>query len=86
MKTKTLPMVNRAIGNTVRRLRKEKGWTQEELAKNCEFSSVYVAQIETAIRGASVSSVLILAKTFGLNCGDFFVQIETERQRLIKEE
>lgn len=43
-------------GERVRRFRKEKGWSQEELARKCGISQNFVGQIERGTRSMSLDT------------------------------
>jgi transcriptional regulator with XRE-family HTH domain len=51
--------VGEIFGATVRRLRENKGWTQEQLAEQAEMSATYVGFIE---RGENVPTLTIILK------------------------
>ena len=46
------------MGENVRQCRKEKGYTQEELAEACSFSAAFCAQIETGVRLMSLPTLV----------------------------
>jgi transcriptional regulator with XRE-family HTH domain len=48
-----------ALANNVRRLRKVVGFSQEELAFQCEIDRTYISKVE---RGVANPSLLILAR------------------------
>jgi len=50
------------IGRNVRRLRLEKGLTQEELSVRCDFDQRYISQIETGQRNITVLSLHEIAQ------------------------
>ncbi len=56
----------RRLGQRVRRLRLVKGWTQEDLAAECELDRSYVSGLETGRRNPTYLNLLRLAKVFGL--------------------
>ncbi len=47
-------MTIKRLGMNVKRLREEKGWTQEALAKKAGISRVYLAQIEGSAKKAPI--------------------------------
>jgi transcriptional regulator with XRE-family HTH domain len=53
------------IGQELKRLRKEKGFTLEELAERAEISTSYLSHIERGTRQASLTTLETLAKILG---------------------
>lgn len=54
--------IRRQFGRTVRRLRLEKGWSQEELAAEAGLHRTYVSQLERGIRNPTLTLIAKLAK------------------------
>ena len=50
-----------AIGEKVRKVRNEKGMTQEELAEKCNLSSVYIGYVENAKRQIGLTALINIA-------------------------
>lgn len=59
------------VARNLRRLRTEKGWSQEELAFRAKVDRSYISQLETGIYSASVTMLGKLAKAFGVDAGEF---------------
>jgi len=57
------------LGRNVRRLRSEKGWSQERLAFESEIHRTYVSDIERAKRNATATMIEKLAKPLGVAPG-----------------
>ncbi len=55
-------MSPRKLGMTLKRLRQQRGWTQEELARKVGVHRVYVAQMEAATKSPSLRTLEKLAK------------------------
>ncbi len=51
--------IRRQVGQNVKRIRKERGWSQEELAFESGLHRTYISGIE---RGARNPTILILAR------------------------
>ena len=51
--------IRRLVGQNVRRIRKDRGWSQEELAFESGLHRTYISGIE---RGARNPTILILAR------------------------
>ena len=52
----------RALGLNLRRLREEKGYTQERLGERAELDSTYISGIERGVRNPSIKAVLKLTR------------------------
>ena len=54
----------------MRTLRKERGWTQEELAEAADLHENYVSRLETGEQEPGLFVVLRLCRAFGVAAGD----------------
>lgn len=76
------------LGQEVRRLREERGWSQAKLAAGADMAVSGISQIETGIRSPSAATLTKLARAFDLEVADLFpkaeepLPFEEERQRL----
>ncbi|WP_299202506.1 LexA family transcriptional regulator [uncultured Amphritea sp.] len=76
-------IANMSIGENVRTLRKEKGWTQEELARRISISRGRIAQIEKDSHAdVKADTLLSLAKAFGCSPNDLKNGWQTESDPL----
>ena len=57
------------LGRNVRRLREEKGWSQEAFADEAEIHRTYVSDIERGKRNPTITIVEKLAKPLGVTAG-----------------
>jgi transcriptional regulator with XRE-family HTH domain len=57
------------LASNVRRLRKEKGWSQERYAFEAEVHRTYVSEIERAKRNPTATVIEKLAKPLGIAPG-----------------
>lgn len=57
------------LGQNVRRLRLEKGWSQEDYADRAGIHRTYVSDIERGARNPTVTVVEKLAKPLGIKAG-----------------
>lgn len=58
--------VRRILADNVRRLRGERGWTQEGLAFECELHRTFVAHVEREVRNISIDNIVKLAYALGV--------------------
>ena len=61
--------IQKRLGQNVRRLRLEKGWSQEDYADRAGIHRTYVSDIERGARNPTVTVVEKLAKPLGVNAG-----------------
>ena len=59
----------RTLMMNIKRLRKQKGWTQEVLAENARLSWGYIARLEIGRHDPSLSTLVKLAKALGVKPG-----------------
>jgi transcriptional regulator with XRE-family HTH domain len=60
------------FGTTIRELRLERGWTQEQLAERAYLHRTYVAAIEAGKRNVAIVNVVYLARAIGVAPGELF--------------
>jgi len=58
--------IREILGNNLRRLRAERGWTQEELADRTQLTARYIGKTEHAQAAATVDVLEKLAGAFGV--------------------
>ena len=54
------------IGLRIAELRKERDWTQEELAKRCNLGRSHIARIERGMYNIQLDTLSIIAGAFGM--------------------
>lgn len=62
------------LARNIRRLRLERGWSQEVLAEKSGLHRTYVGDIERLERNVSVDNIEKLAKAFSLPVKELFVE------------
>jgi len=60
------------LGNRVRKLRKEKGWSQEEAAHQFGLARTYYGDIERGSRNVSLLNLEVIANGLGISVRDLF--------------
>ncbi|MFD8010623.1 Scr1 family TA system antitoxin-like transcriptional regulator [Streptomyces sp. NPDC058955] len=70
-----------AYGARVRRLREERGWTQEELAARTKYSSKHISAVETGSRPSTLKFSGALDAAFGLTGTDQSFDRECQQLR-----
>ena len=77
-----LPGLNTAIAKTVRIIPVRSGLSQEQFADFAGLSRVYIAQLETGERGASLNALILIARSVRMTGAELVALIEEEIQRL----
>ena len=72
------------LGFNIKRLRKEKDWTQEYLAELAGISVPFMTQIELARKQASLEVVEKIARALEVPYSILFIQEKSEKQDLPK--
>lgn len=72
------------LGFNIKRLRKEKDWTQEYLAELAGISVPFMTQIELARKQASLEVVEKIARALDVPYSILFIQEKSEKQDLPK--
>jgi transcriptional regulator with XRE-family HTH domain len=67
-----------ACGHIIKRLRKEKGWSQEELAHFSGLDRTYISLLERGLRNPTLTTLFALANCLGYKSNQFIKQIENE--------
>lgn len=64
--------VQAKFGERVRQFRKTKGWSQEELADECDLHRTYIGGIERGERNVSLLNIRKIADSLGVAIGKLF--------------
>jgi transcriptional regulator with XRE-family HTH domain len=62
----------RDLAVRIRRLRGEKGWSQERLAEEADIHRTYLGGIETARRNPSLRNLIRIARALGVSVRELF--------------
>jgi transcriptional regulator with XRE-family HTH domain len=62
--------IGQRLAENMRRLRRERGWSQEELGDRSGMHRTYVSQLERVTKVASIKAVDKLAVAFGVRVGE----------------
>lgn len=66
----------RRIAENIRRLRKERGLSQEEMAELADFHRTYVSQLERCVTNISLDGLERLANALGVDVLDLLARTE----------
>jgi transcriptional regulator with XRE-family HTH domain len=73
-------MVDREFGRALRRVRMEKGLSQEELGFRAELHRTYISQIERGTKSPSLKTITRLAKALQITASELVRQAERPSQ------
>jgi XRE family transcriptional regulator, regulator of sulfur utilization len=62
----------KVLGKRIKRLRKQQGLTQEDLAETVGLSSTYVGHIEQGRKSPSLEAITRIAKVLKVKIGELF--------------
>lgn len=70
------------IGQNIKKQRKIKGWTQQELANKCIYDLSFIGNLESkkVFQTISVSSVFHIAQVLGIHITKLFEDLEEDKQ------
>lgn len=66
------------VGERIRGLRREAGWTLKELADKCSLSTSFLSQVERGLSSVSITSLHVICSALGTTLGDFFQEMAKE--------
>jgi transcriptional regulator with XRE-family HTH domain len=64
--------IQQKFGNRVRKLRKNKGWSQEEFADECGLHRTYIGAIERGERNVSLNNIHAIARALNIPVKELF--------------
>ena len=64
--------VLRDIGINIRQYRKQKGWSQEDLAFECEFHRTYIGAVERGEKNITILNLLKIKEKLGVRLVDLY--------------
>ncbi len=69
-------MIQKIVGQRIREIRKEKGYSQEELASRADLDRTYMTSVECGRRNISIVNLHKIAKALGVTMEEMFRGIE----------
>lgn len=64
--------VLRDIGRNIRQYRKQRGWSQEDLAFECEFHRTYIGAVERGEKNITILNLLKIKEQLGVRLADLY--------------
>jgi transcriptional regulator with XRE-family HTH domain len=78
--------IKKLVGEQIRRLRKYKGFSQEELGARAELHYTYVGAVERGEKNCSIESLNKIAQGLDINIGELFSFNAEKDEAKIKKE
>jgi transcriptional regulator with XRE-family HTH domain len=72
--------VRRRVGQNLKRFRKERGLSQEELAFECGLHRTYLSGVERGVRNPTVMVLEEIATALGIPAWQLLVETETAKR------
>ena len=69
-------MENNKLGHNIKNLRKQKGWTQSDLAQKMGCTQGIITAYENNLKQPSVDKIALLAKVFGVSIDELLGQTD----------
>ena len=70
--------LRQTLGANLRRLRLDRGWSQEELAHRAGLHRTYISSVERAQRNISIDQIERLVDAFGTLPSNLFVEAQSD--------
>lgn len=75
---KTIENARQRIAFNLKRLRKERGWSQEYMAEASDFHRTYVSQLERCVTNISIDGLEQLAIALEVDILDLLLPLDSE--------
>ncbi len=62
--------IGQRLAKNMRRIRREKGWSQEELADRADVHRTYISGVERCVRNPTITIVGRIADALGVQVGE----------------
>jgi transcriptional regulator with XRE-family HTH domain len=72
------------LGNTVRRLRRDRELSQVVLAEKCGFYQTYLSRIERGKANPTLNALEVIANAFGMSIFELFQEVAQERSEKMR--
>ncbi len=70
-----------ALGEKIRKARKQKGLTQEQLAEACDLSTAHIGHIERGTRALSIESLITISQYLHVSTDYLLLDISNSADR-----
>lgn len=79
-------MLNECFGRVLRRLRKERGFSQESFGFKAGLHRTYVSQLERGLKSPSLNILSRICKALNISMSEFVLVVEREMEGTRKEQ
>lgn len=69
-------MIIEVFGKVLRKLRTERGISQEKFAEYCDLDRTYISLLERGKRQPTITTIFKIASTLGINASDLIAEVE----------
>ena len=66
----------RLIGGRIRKIREDKGWSQEKLADECNLHRTYIGAIERGGRNITILNLIRVARALGITSSELLKGVD----------
>jgi transcriptional regulator with XRE-family HTH domain len=73
---KTAPALQKAVGERIKELRTQKGWSQEEFADRAGVHRTYIGSAENGFRNLTIQVLVMFSRTFGMSVSELLAGVE----------
>ena len=77
MVRKSSDTLRTVLAENIKTFRREKGFSQEELAEQCGLHRTYIGSVERQERNVTLSTLEVLASTLGVTVADLLTNHES---------
>ena len=74
----------KALGERIRRVRKENHLTQEQLAELCDLSTAHIGHIERGTRALSIESLIVISSVLNVSTDYLLLNISNTQENRMK--
>lgn len=67
-----------SVANCIKRLRHERGISQEDLAELADLDRTYISGVERAVRNISLNSLSSIIEALGLTSREFLCELQKD--------
>ncbi len=65
-----------SLGSRIRKIRKQVGMTQEQLAEACDLSTAHIGHIERGTRAASIETLMTISKVLNISTDYMLLDVD----------
>ena len=74
-----------ALGERIRKARKEKHLTQEQLAEACDLSTAHIGHIERGTRALSIESLIIISDVLNVSTDYLLLDVSSSANKKLSD-